>query len=816
MNILFKPHPGAQTRFMAFKGRYALIGGAAGGGKSDCLLYDPFRQIQIDSERIARGEIQSSSGRAIFFRRTMPELREVMDRAHRVFPLIDPGAKWHEQTKTWTFYCGYKYLFGQMEEPGDWMKYYSFEFTWCVEVGTRVRMADGSLWPIEKIRPGDMVLTLEGPRPVVALSAPRMKPCIRAVVSHRGETHGEQVHPEDHPLLTIASSTTIGKSEYTQANGPGTSSTLSWLSYESLLSAYRGSPAEASSSEDGRTDCGGSGDSLPAPQRPVTLSVPVVLHVPLPWSAAQQMGAAQYAATPLSGTGYGQQQTQTHADFQGGYQSAHGSHGGQLLHAESAARASFQQQGHVAEHIRSYWPGDAPSLAQKHSRPLLGMYAHPYTGEERPVSADLAGDLVYGACDMTPIGPRSVVDITIAGASHYITECGLINRNCGFDEATTFTEEQFDQIDTRVRSADPVLSQMLYVRLGTNPVGPGLEWVRRRFVEVAKPNTPVIVRIKTPITENGQTRYETVERQQIFIPARLGDNPSINQKEYAATLTGKSAATRRALLEGDWYANTEGAWVGDDWDQDIHICEPFKIPTGWPKSRCGDYGYSWPGLASIQWVATDTDGNGVVYRSLTTSRQNAEMLAYRIKEIEMDAGEWDIDRGCSKLRGPLDSSCWSQTGAIGPTIAESFFNVGVIWDKCDKNREAAAEQMRQRLVRRTAHPTLKDENGKPEYCIPGIRWFSTCYSYVLNPRGNRVKTGPIVTIPVLPADENQPDVPDTKANDHDYDGISYWCLSRPLTADNANVHPDELRERRKKQRESDRSFNKLGYPTGAW
>jgi hypothetical protein len=503
---------------MAFKGRYALIGGAVGGGKSDCLLYEPFRQIRIEQDRVNRGEIASSSGRALFFRRTMPELREVIDRSHRVFPLIDPGAKWHEQTKTWTFSCGYKYMFGQMEESGDWIKYYGFELT-----------------------------------------------------------------------------------------------------------------------------------------------------------------------------------------------------------------------------------------------------------------------------------------------------CLL------FDELTTFTEEQFDQMDTRVRSADPVLSRMLYVRAGTNPVGTGLEWVRRRFVEVAPPNTPVIVRVKTPITENGQTRYETVERQQIFIPARLYDNPSINQKEYAATLTTKSAATRKALLEGDWYSNTEGAWVGEDWDPAIHICEPFKIPVGWPKFRSGDYGYRWPGLSSIQWWAVDTDGNFVCYRSLTTVQQNAEMLAHRIKEIELDAGEWDVGRGCSKLRGPLDGSCWNQTGAIGPTIAESFFNVGVIWDKCDKNREAAAEQIRQRLVRRTAHPTLKDEKGKPEYCIPGIRWFNTCYSFVRNPRGARVKVGPIITIPTLACDENQPDVPDTKGNDHDYDAVSYACMSRPLVAENDKVSVDELRERRKAQKQSDRGpVNRLGYPSGAW
>jgi len=518
VNAIFTPHPGAQTRFMQWTGRYALIGGAAFGGKSECLRWDPWRQILIEQERVNRGEIQSSSGRAIFFRRTMPELREVMDRCQADFRLIDPGAVWHEQTKTWTMSCGYKYMFGQMEEDKDWTKYQGFQFTWV-----------------------------------------------------------------------------------------------------------------------------------------------------------------------------------------------------------------------------------------------------------------------------------------------------------GFDELTSFTEEQYDKLDVWLRSKDPVLSKMLSMRAGTNPIGPGLLWVRSRFFEIAPPGTPVVLRVKVTVEEDGVKKQKVVERQQIFIPARVSDNLSVDEAEFAATLTTKSAATRKALLHGDWYAGAEGVWVGDDWDSDIHVCEPFKVPRGWPKFRSGDYGYSWPGLSSVQWWAVDTDGNFVCYRSLTTCRQNAEMLAYRIKEIEMDAGEWDVERGCSKLRGPLDSSCWSQTGAIGPTIAESFFNVGVIWDKCDKNREAAAEQMRQRLVRRTAHPTVKDEKGKPAYIVPGIRWFNTCWSYVLTPKGRRVKVGPVVTIPTLMADETQPDVPDTKGNDHDYDAASYACMSRPLSAINDKNPPDELAELRRKQEKSERgSVNRLGYPTGAW
>jgi hypothetical protein len=521
VNAIFQPHPGAQTRFMQFKGRYALFGGAKGGGKSQCLLYDPFRQIFIEQERVNRGEIRQSTGRAIFFRRTMPELREVMDRAHRTFPLIDPamGEKgWHEQTKTWTFSCGYKYMFGQMEEPGDWTKYYGTEFTEVI-----------------------------------------------------------------------------------------------------------------------------------------------------------------------------------------------------------------------------------------------------------------------------------------------------------FDELTLFTEEQYDQIDTCLRSTDPVLRTMLYMRAGTNPVGAGRDWVRRRFVECAPPNTPVIRRVNTPVVENGETTYVTVEHQQIFIPAKVSDNPSVDQAQYASILAGKSATVRRQLLEGDWYAGGEGAWVGDDWDSTVHIIKPFPLPRGWPKFRSGDYGYSWPGLASIGWWAVDTDGNFTCYRSLTTTRQNSEMLAYRIKEIEMDAGEWDVERGCSKLTGPLDSSCWAKTGTVGPSIAEMFFQVGVIWEPSDKDRHLAAEQFRIRLVRRTAHPTLRDEDKKPLYVVPGIRFFNTCYSYVKNPKGERVKVGPVATIPILASDETDPDVPDTKGNDHDWDMSAYACLYRQISAVNDRNPPDELAELKKRQQKAERGHvNRLGYPTGAW
>jgi len=43
-----------------------------------------------------------------------------------------------------------------------------------------------------------------------------------------------------------------------------------------------------------------------------------------------------------------------------------------------------------------------------------------------------------------------------------------------------------------------------------------------------------------------------------------------------------------------------------------------------------------------------------------------------------------------------------------------------------------------------------------------------------------MKVGPILTIPVLSSDEDDPEKWDTKGNDHDADSAGYACMSRPI------------------------------------
>lgn len=107
----------------------AMVGGSGGPGKSLGLLMDPVQtQLVFEHQRWQRGEIPESIGKAIHFRREYRMLTETIDRAHRIFPKIDPGIKWDAESYTFRWSCGYKYQFGHLKDPNDWINYDSNQY----------------------------------------------------------------------------------------------------------------------------------------------------------------------------------------------------------------------------------------------------------------------------------------------------------------------------------------------------------------------------------------------------------------------------------------------------------------------------------------------------------------------------------------------------------------------------------------------------------------------------------------------------------------------------------------------------------------
>ena len=116
--VIFEPNEGPQTDFLAAPETDVLYGGAAGGGKSYAMLVDPLRFAH------------RAAHRALILRRSMPELRELIDKSRELYPKAFPGCRFREVEKIWTFPSGAKLEFGFLERDADVYRYQGQAYSW--------------------------------------------------------------------------------------------------------------------------------------------------------------------------------------------------------------------------------------------------------------------------------------------------------------------------------------------------------------------------------------------------------------------------------------------------------------------------------------------------------------------------------------------------------------------------------------------------------------------------------------------------------------------------------------------------------------
>jgi hypothetical protein len=316
------------------------------------------------------------------------------------------------------------------------------------------------------------------------------------------------------------------------------------------------------------------------------------------------------------------------------------------------------------------------------------------------------------------------------------------------DELTHFTEAQYRFLRSRLRVSDDLdvpadfLGMLPRAECGSNPGSVGHAWVKRTWVMPRPPGTVW----KAPEDEGGMRR--------VFIPARMDDNPSLDQG-YATRLAGLgSPALVKALRDGDWDIVAGGAL--EMWSRDLHVVEPFTIPPHWTRFRSVDWGSSKP--FSVGWWAV-SDGTRprmptgalVRYREFygwtgkadTGLRLTSTQLAESIREREAP--------GERIAFSVADPAVFSRSD--GPSVAERMAAAGVVLKPAANDRLAGYQEMRRRLV--------GDERG------PGLFVFSTCTDGFLR------------TVPDLVLDEKRPEDVDTRQEDHAYDEARYACMARP-------------------------------------
>ena len=321
----------------------------------------------------------------------------------------------------------------------------------------------------------------------------------------------------------------------------------------------------------------------------------------------------------------------------------------------------------------------------------------------------------------------------------------------GVDELTQYASPYaWNYLRSRLRTVDADLPT--YMRGTTNPGGPGHLWVKKMFIDPSPFNTSFWA---TDIENNEVLKYpkgHALEDKPLFkrrfIPAKLTDNPYLSRTgEYEANLLSLPEVQRKQLLEGSWDI-AEGA-AFSEFNRDIHVVEPYEIPSSWRKFRTCDYGYS--SWSACLWVAVRPDNKLIVYRELYTKKKTADELADMILQIEHEADEkiW---------YGILDSSCWHNRGQVGPSIAETMILRGCRWRPSDRSKgsRVAGKNELHRLLR-------VDEETKES----GIDFFKNCIKLISE-------------IPQIPLSKSNPEDVDTKVDyDHGYDALRYGIMSRP-------------------------------------
>jgi hypothetical protein len=324
----------------------------------------------------------------------------------------------------------------------------------------------------------------------------------------------------------------------------------------------------------------------------------------------------------------------------------------------------------------------------------------------------------------------------------------------GWDELITFEEEQYDQINSRLRSYDPVLRKMLKIRAMSNPMmdrrqGDNFSisdpnWVRRRFVDPAPEGKTTLV--KKIRMDDGSIEEWT----SIYMPAYLSDNPDPEfRRTYEINLQQKKPHIRQALLRGDWYI-TVGSFFAEVWDPKLHVCKPFKIPKEWPKFRSMDWGFKMPGV--VHWYAMDPDGNLFCFRELVFQGMQAKDVAKAILQIEKGYGL--VKGKKSILTGPADTQLWEARGDGTKGKAMEMADEGVLWVPAKKgpgSRLRNAELLYDRLGDHESGTTT-----------PGIVFFESC-------------TQIIKLIPSVGTSDKNSEEPADGNDDHALDACWYAC-----------------------------------------
>ncbi len=255
--------------------------------------------------------------------------------------------------------------------------------------------------------------------------------------------------------------------------------------------------------------------------------------------------------------------------------------------------------------------------------------------------------------------------------------------------------------------------------------------------------------------------YETME---------WADNPFLSKKEIESMTKSLPAEEIESRRYGKFMQN--GGMVYSEFDENVHVIEPFEVPMEWQDNISIDPGLHNP--LSAHFYAVDYDGNVYVVAEHYQAQKTVEYHAEKIKEIARNLN-WKTD---SKgfLRAIIDSAARQKTLASEKNVVELFYENGILVNpQVDKDMFAGIS---------TVKSYLKTADGSTRLFI-----FKNCVNLIREVKNYWWGDG---------------DLP-IKKDDHALDELRYYLMTKPLNKE--KVTKTEI------QKDKERMARKLKYKT---
>lgn len=253
--------------------------------------------------------------------------------------------------------------------------------------------------------------------------------------------------------------------------------------------------------------------------------------------------------------------------------------------------------------------------------------------------------------------------------------------------------------------------------------------------------------------------YETME---------WADNPFLSKKEIESMTKSLPAEEIESRRYGKFMQN--GGMVYNEFDENVHVIEPFEVPVEWQDNISIDPGLHNP--LSAHFYAVDYDGNVYVVAEHYQAQKTVEYHAEKIKEIARKLN-WKTD---SKgfLRAIIDSAAKQKTLASEKNVVELFYEHGILVNpQVDKDMFAGIS---------TVKSYFKTADGRTRLFI-----FKNCVNLI-----REIKN-------YWWGDDDLP----IKKDDHALDELRYYLMTKPLNKE--RVVKTEI------QKDKERMARKLKY-----